>query len=170
MADIHYYRMLRTPQGGVCGEMTVKGETFFAMENLAVDAKYDSIPKGLYQIKMVKLGDRDKGKKGECFRFTEIKGRKGAGNPFLIHRAKNNNWKTLAGCIAPGMGAVHKGKNQMNTQLTESVKAMNRIMELLGGFKEGNIFTILIETDAPGQTDTWTREQFINRRKNAQPT
>lgn len=169
MADIHYYRILRTHQGGVCGEMTVKSETFFAMENLS-DSRYDSIPPGIYRLKMDKLGDREKGQKGPCLRFIEIKGRDGKGYPFLIHRAKKNNWKTLTGCIAPGMEAFHPKGNQLHTGLTDSIKAMDRIMDLLGWFTVGNIRTISIENCAPGQKDIWTREQFIDRRKKHKPT
>jgi hypothetical protein len=166
MADIHYYRILRTHQGGVCGEMTVKGESFFAMESLRPGKGYDSIPPGIYKLKMVNLGDREKGKKGPCLRFIEIPGREeNSGYPFLIHRARNDNWKTLAGCIAPGMKAFHPKRNQLNTNLNDSIKAMDRILELLGGFKPGNIYTILIENAAPGQKDTWTRDQFIDLRK-----
>jgi hypothetical protein len=164
MSDILYYRILRTPEGGVCGEMTVAGVAFFAMENLRQGSGYDSIPPGVYQLKMVKLGERDQGKKGPCLQFSEIPGRKGVGNPFLIHRAYKDNWKTLEGCIAPGMGASHPAGNQLNTRLSESEKAMDRILELLGGFEEGKVLSITIENAAPGQKDRWTREEFINRR------
>ena len=169
VADLHYYRILRTHQGGVCGELTVAGSSFFAMENLAKDG-YDSIPPGIYQIKMVKLGERSKGKKGPSFRFTEIMGRKGKGRPFLIHRAYKDNWRTLEGCIAPGLDAIHPKRNPLNTKMTGSIQAMDKIFELLGGFEIGRVCYISIDNAAPGQKDTWTKDQFIYRRKHGKPT
>ena len=164
MADLHYYRILTTHQGGVCGELTVKGRSFFAMESL-LDKGYDSVPPGIYQLKMIQSKS-----KGPCFRFTEIIGRNGVGKPFLIHRAFRNDWKTLEGCIAPGLRAVHAGRNQLNTKLTGSIRAMNQIFDLLGGFKKDRTCTISIENAAPGQKDTWTKEEFISRRRNGDPT
>lgn len=168
MADITYYRILKSSDGAVWGEMTVSGEHFVGVENRSnTDPRnpykgYDSVPAGTYQLQM---GQKNNDPDVRCLRFVEIPGRKGSGNPFLIHRAKNDAWRggSLAGCIAPGMafGGAKTG------QLNESEKAMNRIFELLG-YVPGKMVTIQIANNAPG--DSWTKDEFIERRSKSLPT
>jgi hypothetical protein len=157
MADIHYYRILKTNKGAVFGEMTVAGESFVAVENRS-KAGYDSIPAGIYNLKK-DTKHSDSGEEVPCLRFIEIPGRKGKGNPFLIHRAKNDKWSTLAGCIAPGLSVSSKDEA---FKVQESVKAMDMILKLLGDSRK--VFTISIQNHAPG--DKWTKEEFIGRRHN----
>ena len=170
MADIDYYRILRTHRNAITGEMTVadkrpehggESETFFAMENQT--GSYDSIPQGIYTLKMVRLGNL-----GTCLRFIEIPGRDGTGRPFLIHATRR--WQNLAGCIAPGMSAQQAGRRAgVNTQLRDSRAALDRIFELLGGFEAGDFVQIQIRNNAPGG-DTWTKQQFISRRTRGRRT
>ena len=165
MADIHYYRILKTKEGAVFGEMSVRGVAFAAVENRSKG--YDSLPSGTYQIQKdyKKSGEQEPQKKVPkvpCLRFIEVPGRKGVGSPFLIHRAKNDRWSTLAGCIAPGMD-VRDARGTMN--ILDSEKAMGKILELLG---EGKVFTISIDNDAPG--DKWKKDEFIQRRQKRQRT
>lgn len=167
MADMFYYRVLRTHRNAICGEIIVMdrrpgrvGESgsFFAMENQTHE--YDAVPKGSYQLKMIH--DRIR---GNCLQFVEIPGRKGKGRPFLIHATKR--WQRLKGCIAPGMAAQHATRRTgVNSQLVHSRRAMDQIIDLLGGFEadKPKMFTISIDNNAPGG-DTWTKQQFINRRK-----
>jgi hypothetical protein len=155
-ASIHYFRVLRTPENAVWGELTVNGVTFVAVENRSVSS-YNSVPAGVYQLKM---DTKNSGTPCKCLRFTEVPGRKGgAARPFLIHRAYGDNWTDLAGCIAPGM-AVQGGAKGM--QLTQSEAAMDKLFELLGGYEKDKTCYIHIDNHAPG--DKWTREEFIERR------
>ena len=170
MADIAYHRILRTHRNAIAGEMTVtdkraehvgESETFFAMENQT--GSYDSIPRGIYTLKMVQGGSL-----GTCLKFTEIPGRGGTGRPFLIHATRR--WRNLAGCIAPGLSAQQASRRAgVNTQLRDSRAALDRIFELLGGFEAGKFVQIHIFNNAPGG-DTWTKQQFISRRRSGQPT
>src|SRR5687767_13694423 len=101
MADLEYYRILKSKQRAVWGEITVKGVTFAAVENRT--KKYDSLPAGVYRVQMdLKEKSDSDGKEVNCLRFIQVRGRDGKNNPFLIHRAWHNDWTTLKGCIAPG--------------------------------------------------------------------
>jgi hypothetical protein len=160
MADIQYVRVSRALDGAVWGELTVRGVTFAAVENRSV-AGYDSLPgHALYNLRMdVKNNDPTV----RCLRFVDVPGRAGVGNPFLIHRAWNDNWRGLQGCIAPGMSVGRAGA------IERSDHAMNEIFRLLAGeWVKNRASTIYIENHAAG--DSWNKDEFIGRRTNKQPT
>ena len=73
MADIDYYRILRTQRNAICGEMFVKGKTenittsHFAMENQT--QSFDALPPGISDLKMIVY------RKRKALLFTEVCGR-----------------------------------------------------------------------------------------------
>ena len=159
MAGLDYYRITRTHRDGIAGQMTVAGESFFAMEN--GKKGYDSIPAGTYKLRM------DESKTlGRVMRFIEIPGRPGTkfqgSRPFLIHATRK--WQRLAGCIAPaGSARQVRRRAGVNTQLVDSQDAMKQIFELLGGFQRKKFVRIRIHNNAPGARKQ-TKQQFINSR------
>jgi hypothetical protein len=163
MADIDYYRITRTHRDAISGEITVAGESFFAMENAREN--YASIPPGAYTLKM---GETKR--LGRIMRFIEIPGRPGSkyedSKPFLIHATRK--WQRLAGCIAPARSARQVSRHAgVNTQLVNSQDALAAIFELLGGFRQNKIVTIRIHNKAPGAKNQ-SKQEFISSRTRLQ--
>jgi len=81
----------------------------------------------------------------------------------LIHGVQNDDPKYLEGCIAPGLSFAVDLAYWFATDYTvfsQSELAMNKIFELLGGFKQGNRVTLQVLTNATGineDRDHWRR-------------
>jgi hypothetical protein len=131
----------------VLGTLTYGDQKWFTIENRTIKKPGDcvSVREGTYTLKM---DHKNQGEPIECLRFYHPGMR-----TLLIHRAKDNNYHHLSGCIAPGMSVNAKG-------IQDSEKAMAELLKALGEFHQGRHFQIVVENNAPGvqgDKDEWLK-------------
>ena len=124
----------------------------FSTVEKASTLNYSSLRVGIYEMKHSKKERNLDGTPSEiinCLRPTDERIRK-----VLIHRAKNDNPNTLAGCISPGIFG-HPNN------FSGSVTAMEKLFEALGGYQPEKLVTLKVLSNATGvglgTKETWWR-------------
>jgi hypothetical protein len=130
---------------GLRGTLTVKGQSFDTLERL--DRRVWLRP-GTYSAKMEESpgGMKEKGTDGKWRTRRQIrpkhdfKAKDGTGPaPILIHSGNVPN--DFEGCIGVGV--------ESPSGIVESVKSMEAIFDLLGGFKAGTVVTLEVKGELP---------------------
>lgn len=144
--DIQFSRTgVVNANGSVAGELRIGVQKWPTMER---GADYTFVRKGVYTLLMC---TKVSGRAVNCLCFSDSL----AISRHLIHDAKDDDYKQITGCIAPGRGADR-------SSVHGSADAMIDIFAALGGFFMWKKVTILVENNIRGDE---TKEQWIRRRE-----
>lgn len=151
MFDLVLSRTYSSPTfGTISGNLVVGGKTFYTVERVGTPW----LRLGTYVVAMDTKRER---RKVPCLRPQEC-----AFQTMLIHDADSDDFRSLSGCIAPGLQ-----RDTVTGSIAKSAEAMRMIMDLLGGFpgEEGKVFSLLVANNVPGGTGT--RESNLPARRAA---
>ena len=144
--DIQFRRTgIVNPNGSVAGELRIREQKWPTMER-GID--YTFVRKGVYTLLMC---TKISGRPVNCLCFSDSP----AISSHLIHDAKNDDYKQITGCIAPGRGADRDGVHG-------SADAMIDIFAALGGFFMWKKVAIFVENNIRGDE---TKDEWIRRRE-----
>ena len=147
MSDIVFARTgIINPNHSVPGLLTIGNRSWPTIER---GSAYTFVRKGEYTLKMDwKVTHTNI----HCLRFDHDGIR-----THLIHRALNDKYSNLEGCIAPGQSASEEG-------IAGSEAAMEEVFEALGKFIQGVKKTITVTNNIIGDE---TGADWMKRRKTA---
>jgi hypothetical protein len=144
--DIRFRRTgVVNSNGSVAGELRIREQKWPTMER---GAGYTFVRKGVYTLLMC---TKISGRPVNCLCFSDSP----AISKHLIHDAKDDDYKQITGCIAPGRGADPEGVHG-------SADAMIDIFAALGGFFMWTKVTIFVENNIWGNE---TKDEWIRRRE-----